>query len=66
LLPYGLTEREIEVLKLAAEGLTNPAIGNTPFIAQRTEKGHLESVYNKLGVSSRAAAATKAKDLGIL
>jgi DNA-binding NarL/FixJ family response regulator len=59
-----LSEREIEVLQLAAEGLTNKAIGQTLQISDRTVQGHLASIYGKLGVASRTEAVTKALKLG--
>jgi DNA-binding CsgD family transcriptional regulator len=62
----GLTDREREVLRLVADGATNAAIGERLFIAPRTVKSHLESIYNKLGVDSRTAAATKARDHGAI
>ena len=55
-----LTEREIEVLRLAARGLTNKAIGYELGISDRTVQGHLANVYGKLGVSSRTEAVTEA------
>jgi ATP/maltotriose-dependent transcriptional regulator MalT len=64
--PFSLTGRELEVLRLASTGLTNGAIADQLFIGSRTVKGHLESVYNKLGVDSRTAAATKALEEGLL
>jgi len=55
-----LTEREVEVLRLAARGLTNRAIGHALGISHRTVQGHLASIYGKLGVSSRTEAVTEA------
>ena len=52
----GLTDREIEVLRLVAQGLTDAEAGEQLFISPRTVSQHLRSVYNKLGVNSRAAA----------
>lgn len=52
-----LTEREREVLDLLAQGLTNQGIGEKLFISANTVKRHLKSVFEKLGVSNRAAAA---------
>jgi DNA-binding NarL/FixJ family response regulator len=52
----GLTAREIEVLRLVAQGLTDAEVGGRLFISPRTVSQHLRSIYNKLGVSSRAAA----------
>jgi DNA-binding NarL/FixJ family response regulator len=55
-----LTDREIEVLRLAARGLTNRAIGYELGISHRTVQGHLASVYGKMGVNSRTEAVTEA------
>ena len=52
----GLTPRELDVLKLAALGMTDAAIGEALFISPRTASQHLRSIYGKLGVSTRAAA----------
>lgn len=52
-----LTDREREVLELLAEGLTNQQIGERLFISPNTVKRHLKAVFEKLGVSNRAAAA---------
>ena len=54
--PAGLSAREAEVLKLVAEGLTNARIAERLFISPRTVDRHLNSVYQKIGVSSRTAA----------
>jgi DNA-binding NarL/FixJ family response regulator len=59
-----LSEREIGVLRLAAQGLTNKAIGQALQISDRTVQGHLASIYGKLGVASRTEAVTKALKLG--
>ena len=59
-----LTEREIEVLRLAAKGLTNKAIGQALGISDRTVQGHLANIYGKLGVSSRTEAVTEALKQG--
>jgi DNA-binding NarL/FixJ family response regulator len=56
----GLTDREVEVLNLAAKGLTNKAIGQTLGISSRTVQGHLANVYGKLCVGSRTEAVTEA------
>ncbi|SRR5579875_598975 len=52
----GLTPREIDVLRLVAEGLTDIQIAEKLVLSSRTVSTHLRSIYNKLGVSSRAAA----------
>jgi two-component system, NarL family, response regulator YdfI len=61
-----LTERELEVLRVAAEGETNKGIGLRLGITDRTVKAHLSSIYNKLGVDSRAAAIAAAARQGWL
>jgi DNA-binding NarL/FixJ family response regulator len=59
-----LTERELEVLRLAAKGQTNKAIGQSLDISDRTVQGHLANIYGKLNVSSRTEAVTEALKLG--
>jgi len=54
--PAGLTQREVEVLHLVAQGLTDGAVAERLFISPRTVSQHLRSIYGKLGVASRAAA----------
>jgi DNA-binding CsgD family transcriptional regulator len=55
-----LTERELEVLQLVAEGLTNREIARRLFISPATVRTHLEHVFEKLGVGSRTAAVRAA------
>ena len=55
-----LTSRETEVLRLAAQGLTNIAIGHELGISARTVQGHLANIYGKLEVQSRTEAVTEA------
>ena len=55
-----LTDRELDVLRLAAQGLTNRAIGHELGISHRTVQGHLANIYGKLGVNSRTEAVTEA------
>lgn len=62
----GLTRRELEVLRLAARGLTNQAIGAELGISDRTVQGHLANVYAKLGVGTRTEAVLRAMKLGWL
>ena len=57
---HPLTEREIQVLKAAAEGQRSKEIASLLRISERTVKAHLSSIYDKLGVDSRAAAIAKA------
>ncbi len=55
-----LTDRELDVLRLAARGLTNRAIGRDLGISHRTVQGHLASIYGKLEANSRTEAVTEA------
>jgi LuxR family maltose regulon positive regulatory protein len=59
-----LSPREKEVLSLLARGLSNPEIGRTLFISPKTVKVHVRHIFEKLGVTSRAAAALRAAQLG--
>ena len=54
--PDGLTAREVEVLRLVAQGLTNEQVAEDLVISPRTVETHLTSIYSKIGVSSRSAA----------
>jgi len=56
----GLTERELEVLKLIVEGLTNPQIADRLFIAKATAKAHVHSILQKLCVGNRNQATVTA------
>jgi DNA-binding NarL/FixJ family response regulator len=64
--PETLTERELEVLRLAARGYTNKAIGAQLEISDRTVQGHLAKVYDKLHASSRTEAVMRAVSLGLV
>jgi predicted ATPase/DNA-binding CsgD family transcriptional regulator len=64
--PAGLSAREAEVLKLVAEGLTNPQVAERLYLSPRTVAQHLRSIYRKLGVPSRAAAAREASKRGLI
>jgi DNA-binding CsgD family transcriptional regulator len=55
-----LTERELDVLALVAQGLTNRQISRRLFISPATVRTHLEHIYDKLGVRSRAGAVSAA------
>jgi ATP/maltotriose-dependent transcriptional regulator MalT len=55
---YGLTLRELQVLRLLATGETNKSIAARLFISERTVDRHLSNIFNKLGVSSRTAATS--------
>ncbi len=61
-----LSEREMQVLKLAARGLSNRDIANELVISLRTVQGHLGSIFNKLGVGSRTEAIFQAAKRGWL
>ena len=61
-----LTERELEVLQLAAKGERNKEIAYRLGITERTVKAHLQSIYQKYGVDSRAAAVAVAAGKGLL
>jgi LuxR family maltose regulon positive regulatory protein len=61
-----LSERELEVLHLIAEGLTNREIATRLYLSLNTVKVHTRNIYGKLGVSNRTQAATQARALGIL
>ena len=61
-----LTPREIEVLALAAEGLSNSEIGRNLFVTEQTVKFHLGNIYRKLGVGNRTEAAHIATRRGLI
>ena len=61
-----LTQREIEVLGLAADGLTGPDLADELTLSPSTVKTHFKNIYAKLAVKSRAAAVAKAMRLGVI
>ena len=61
-----ISEREIEVLQLLAEGLTYQEIAQTMFVSVNTIKSHLKSIYGKLGVHNRREAVARARVLHLL
>jgi DNA-binding NarL/FixJ family response regulator len=61
-----LTERELEVLRAAARGLTNKAIGVLLDISDRTVQGHLRRIFEKLNAANRTEAVVKASQLDLL
>jgi DNA-binding CsgD family transcriptional regulator len=61
-----LTPRELEVLQLAAEGLSGPSIAERLFVSPGTVKTHFGNLYEKLSVSDRAAAVAKGMRLGLI
>ena len=63
---FGLTARELEVLRLLARGLSNPQIADALSISRKTASHHVESILAKLGVESRAAAAGHAVRHGLV
>jgi two-component system, NarL family, response regulator NreC len=54
--PDGLTDREVEVLRLIAAGLTNNEIAGELYLSSKTVSRHLSNIFTKIGVSSRAGA----------
>ncbi len=64
--PLDLTERELEVLRAAAQGQRTKEIAYALNITERTVKAHLASIYNKFGVDSRPAAIAVAAQKGLL
>jgi DNA-binding CsgD family transcriptional regulator len=61
-----LSAREVEVLGLVAEGLTDQEVAQRLFLSPRTVGRHLTSVYHKLGVGSRTAASRVATERGLI
>ncbi len=63
--PGGLSPREVEVLRLIADGLTTREIASRLFISAKTADHHIQHIYTKTGVSNRAAATRWAIDHGV-
>lgn len=61
----GLTAREVEVLRLVAQGRSNREIATQLFIAEKTARNHVERIYAKLGVNNRTQASLAAIDRGL-
>jgi len=63
--PAGLTARQVEVLALVSEGLTNAEIAERLVVSQRTAEHHVAALFTKLGVATRRQAAQRASELGL-
>ena len=63
---HGLTKRELEILRLAANGASNSQLARSLWVTEQTVKFHLSNVYRKLGVANRTAASAVANTLGLL
>jgi LuxR family maltose regulon positive regulatory protein len=61
-----LSERELNVLRLIAQGLSNHEISERLFLALSTVKGHNQKIFDKLQVQRRTEAVARARDLGLL
>jgi DNA-binding NarL/FixJ family response regulator len=63
---YGLTRRELEILQLVAEGLTNTQVARKLVVTEQTVKFHLSNIYRKLGAANRTEASRWAQVRGLL
>ena len=63
--PANLTPRELEVLALLGNGLTNAEIAERLFLSEKTVAHHVSAILRKLGVANRVQAVTEAARLGI-
>jgi ATP/maltotriose-dependent transcriptional regulator MalT len=61
-----LSERELEVLRLVAEGLSNREIAERLYVSVRTVKFHTGNVFGKLGAANRTQAVKRAREAGLL
>jgi DNA-binding NarL/FixJ family response regulator len=61
-----LSERELEVLKLLAQGASNKLIAQQLYLAEGTVKNYISSILDKLGVEDRTQAALRARELGVI
>jgi LuxR family maltose regulon positive regulatory protein len=66
LLIESLSQRELKILQLIAQGLSNREIGERLFLALDTIKGHNRKIFDKLQVQSRTEAIARARELGLL
>ncbi|MGW0758211.1 helix-turn-helix transcriptional regulator [Streptomyces sp. NPDC002814] len=64
--PAGLTERQVQVMRLLAEGLTNPEIADRLVVSVRTVDNHVRAVLEKLDAPTRRQATARAAELGLL
>jgi ATP/maltotriose-dependent transcriptional regulator MalT len=64
--PVSLTRRQLEVIRLAAQGCSGREIAQRLFISQTTVKSHFQNVYAKFGVSDRASAVAEAMRYGFI
>jgi DNA-binding NarL/FixJ family response regulator len=64
--PAGLTERELSILRLVAEGLSNLEIAGRLYVTEQTVKFHLSNIYRKLGVANRTEATRYAYRSGLI
>jgi len=64
--PWSLTQRELEVLQLLAEGSTNSEISSRLFISPKTTKNHLAAIFQKLDVTNRTHALVRAVVMGLV
>ena len=64
--PEKLTEREVDVLRLLAQGMANKEIAQALVIGEKTVKTHVSSILSKLGVASRTQAALYAANIGLV
>lgn len=64
--PAGLSDREVEVIRLVARGASNQEVADALVISRRTAEHHVQHIYSKIGVSTRAASAMFAMEHGLL
>ncbi|MGH8949760.1 MAG: response regulator transcription factor, partial [Acidimicrobiia bacterium] len=64
--PFGLTARQLEVLRHLSDGMTNAEIADRLFVSSRTVDHHVSAILGKLGANSRSEAASMARDAGLL
>lgn len=62
----GLSKRELEVLELLSQGLSNQEIADSLFVSLNTAKTHISSIYSKLNVKRRTQAIQKAREMALI